>query len=66
LQKFRELVGRESKILGGGRRGVMVGMVETVETVGFELVDGSGCDGSARGEVDDEADADVVPVSKGE
>ena len=44
----------------------MVGMVETVVTVGFELVDGSGCDGSARGEVDDEADADVVPVSKGE
>jgi hypothetical protein len=66
LQKFRELVGRESKILGGGRRGVMVGMVETVETVGFELVDGPGCDAPTEGEVDDEADADVVPVSKSE
>lgn len=45
---------------------MMVGMVETVVTAGFEHVDGSGCDGSTEGEVDDEADADVVPVSKGE
>lgn len=36
-------------------------MVETVVTAGFELVDGS-----AGGEVDDEADTDIVPVSKGE
>ena len=41
-------------------------MVETVVTAGFELVDGPGCGASTGGEVDDEADADVVPVSKGE
>lgn len=41
-------------------------MVETVESVGLELVDGPGCGASTGGEVDDEADADIVPVSKGE
>ena len=34
LQKFSEFVGSESRIVGGGKRGVIVGMVDTVETDG--------------------------------